>query len=166
MVSLVNTIEKTPMLFDTIQNKHKPFKFISLLKTRVISVLATLLIHGIAFVLVLFFVPLVQVNLFEEEVVNVFIAPGDPLLLPDKAGIYAGTDKLESTVPEGEDSQGIAEDSGTSEGALESEDNSREDSVPSGHEKSSPSSPLVSEFRLDKKIGTLDRPESAEGSLL
>jgi TonB family protein len=157
------------MLFDTIQNRHKPYSFTSLLKTRLISAVVTLIIHGIVLVLLLFVVPLVQVNVFEEEVVNVFIAPGDPLIFPDREGINTGTDEtdeLESDMPEGEDPQGISKGSGIVGESIEGEDKLREDSVPSTSEESSPSSPLVSEFRLDKRRETTEETDSAKGPLL
>lgn len=149
------------MLFDTIQNKHKPYSFTSLLKTRIISAVITLFIHGIFIVLVLFVVPLVQVNIFNTEVVNVFIAPGDPLILPDGIGMYQAAGDLESDKPEAIISQNITAASEATEESLEREDNLTENAVPSGQEESPPSSPFISEFRLDKKTGTRDDSDSS-----
>lgn len=148
------------MLFDTIQNKHKPYSFTSLLKTRIISAVITLFIHGIFIVLVLFVVPLVQVNIFNTEVVNVFIAPGDPLILPDAKGMYQAAGDLESDKPEAIISQNISAASETADESLEREDNLTENAVPSGQEESPPSSPFISEFRLDKKTGTKEDSDS------
>ena len=131
------------MLFDTIQNKQKPFSFTYLLKARLLSALTTLIIHGIVLALVLFVVPLVQVNVFEEELINVFIAPGDPLMLPDTEGLYEGTDDLESNKSEENIPRGVMVDSGTGEGSLESEERRRENSVLYTPEESYTSSTII-----------------------
>ena len=140
------------MLFDTVQNKHKSFSFSSLLKTRLISALVTLFIHGIALVLVLFVVPLVQVNVFDTEVVNVFIAPADPLILPDAGAVNQKADDFESNKmePEATISQKNMAGSGATEESSKSEDNPLENSVTAVQEESPQSSPFLSEFRLDK----------------
>jgi len=151
------------MLFDTVQNKHKPFSFSSLLKTRLISALVTLFIHGVALVLVLFVVPLVQVNVFDTEVVNVFIAPADPLFLPDAEAFNQRAGDFESNImgPEATNSHRNIAGSGTVEESSESEDNPLENSVPAVQEESLPSSPFISEFRLDKRTGAGEDTDSS-----
>ena len=154
------------MLFDTIQNQHKPYSFTSLLKTRLISAFVTLLIHGIVLFLLLFVVPLVQVNIFDTEVVDVFIAPGVPLILPDTEGMYQAAGDLESDKPEAIISQNSTAASETADELLEREDNLAENSVPSSQEKSPPTLPVISEFRLDKKTEVTDETDSEKGPLL
>jgi len=106
---------------------------------------------------VLFVVPLVQVNVFDTEVVNVFIAPIDPLILPDTESMYPTVSDLESIKSEANISRSI---SAVAEKSSEREDNPPENSVASGRDVSPPASPLISEFRLDRKTGAGDDLDS------
>jgi len=154
------------MLFDTIQNKYKTYSFTSLLKTRMISALATLIIHGTILVLALFVVPIVQVNVFEEEVLDVVIVPFDPLIFPDREGIYEVPDELESTLLEDEIPYDAADRSREMEGSLEAIDGRKENPVLPVQEESSRSPTLISGFRLDKKAGTQDESDPEKNDLL
>jgi TonB family protein len=132
----------------------------------VISALITLLFHGIVLLLLLFVVPLVQVNVFETEVLNVFIVPVDPLVFPNTAGFYEVPEDFGSKVPESEIPPDVPGGSGMKEGSLEDIDVRQEDPQISVQGESPQTLPLLSEFRLDKKAGARDDTDPGKSQLL